>query len=213
MAKHDGHGQQERRERILEWLAEDRRVWFEAALHVQADYENPDSVALAAHETRELLEKLPRQPNEKPLKVLTNELLDAWQKMVAATATLRDGQWQGDVDDLLAGFLVELQGYFETFRRDWPGARDEARAYLAEQLPGSDESSPHRLDQRAREWVDLRRYMTQVAHHGSDTSEFAGRFQDTEHALLDVALGSLEKYRQIDQIVRDAEAEASSHGD
>jgi hypothetical protein len=197
-----------RRDRIDEWLDAEKKLWFRGALQVLADSDNEDGVALAAHDFREILEKLPRVPNERGLKSLTGDLFASWRAMTTRTSSLQEGKWTGTVDESLAMFLEELQRYFETFAADWPGARDEARLYLAERLPEPGEEQAHRLDERARQWVALKNYMAGIAHHGrGDASSFAERHEELEAMLEDLILGTLEKYREIDQLIAGVEVD------
>jgi hypothetical protein len=101
-----------RRERIAEWLDDDKARWFAAALRVLSDKDNPDAVALAAHDLREILEKLPRESNERSLKEVTKDLLGTWRSMTATTKALQSGAWTGSIDAPLAGFLENYDAVF-----------------------------------------------------------------------------------------------------
>jgi hypothetical protein len=203
-------GTDDRTARIAAFLREERQAWYDGALRVLADGDNPDRVALAAHGIREVLEKLPRTPNEKSLKQITGDLEKQWATMIAKTTALVAGSWTGPIDEPLADFLDEVQGFFETFNEDWPGAREEAKRFLERSLPEPDTIEANALDERARRWVSARDYMVGIAHHrASDLTEFDARLREIEDMLIDVALGTLEKYRDIDRMIEEVESRAA----
>src|SRR2546426_11101055 len=98
---------------------EDARLagYYLAALCALRDQDNPDPLAQAAHELRELMEKLPRYKNlpmEGKGATLTQKVrafqLD-WQRVSNASRCRTNSGWKGEIDEALGAFLAKVEEF------------------------------------------------------------------------------------------------------
>lgn len=150
---------------------------YHGALSVLADKENPDRLALAAHNIRELLNRLPDHMGveSKDRRIRLSDkvasLAAAWERTCNASSA-RNGpnHWAGLIDQVLAKFLVEIEEFFNWRAVHIPRRRAVVGKTLGEFDEGSVPLPKPIQDLRISEWENYHNFFVSVAHH-STTSE------------------------------------------
>jgi hypothetical protein len=192
---------------------------YAGALHVlQSD--NPDRLAMAAHNLRELIEKLPNHidvpaaatddalTQPKGLKTLTvqvRELLDQWNKV----ANQVDGA--AEISPRLKTFLGRLREFSEWFDQNKQKRREQAIATFRKLDP-----SPRRLptpieNYRVGMWISYRDFFIAVAHHGKTCSydEFLEWLSPFEGFLADcLSPRTFDDFTVIDALIEEGNKDA-----
>lgn len=196
--------------RALERLNPRLARMYLGALRVLGDEANPEAVPLAAHDLRELMEKLPWSLDV-PIRASVGEvgsrvgnLRRLWERTVRTSACYNSGQWQGPIDSPLRRLLNELNRFFTWLSSNYRPRRDEATLALR-QLDGR---IPDQLERRKVEtWMDLFDFFCDVAHHRVDPSreEFSRRLDELEQFLLDrLQPRTFADFDEIDKLLEEA---------
>ena len=187
------------------------------AIKVLNDMDNLDRFALAAHNLRELMEKLPnyidvetKAHNEKlgdKVQVLKNQ----WRKTCSKTTCFSDGTWNGEIDKLLAYQLQEFGFFFEWHDENLPKRNDEITTTLRK-LDISGCKLPISLEEKNIEtWKRLRKYFLGIAHHGkhSTQNDFNSKLDTFEVFLLDrLCPRTFTDLDEIDDIIQEGDNDA-----
>jgi hypothetical protein len=178
------------------------------------DSENPDRHALAAHDLRELMEKIPKvveiklKAQKQTLKSKVIELEILWKRICDKSACRGSRVWKGEIDKFLSGWLKEIDKFFRWFNEHYPRRKAETAATLRG-LDGSGRSLPSPLeDLNIKKWEVIRNYFEAVAHHRPIQSpeELSGYQDELEIMLLDLLRPrTFEDFDLIDQIIQEAE--------
>lgn len=192
---------------------------YRGGIQVLHDETNPDRFAQAAHSFRELMEKAPRfiavpeKTKQKRsgynLKAAVIEVRRLWTSTKERTENCSaDGSWNGQIDENLRRFLVNLEQFFVDAEAQRPGASDEF-VQMHRRLDPSGVPLSERFEREiAAQWKQINGFFQSVSHHGSETSN--GELQDYIDRLEDV-LGSLlipqtfEDYSALDQLIDEIE--------
>jgi hypothetical protein len=142
---------------------------------------NPDRVALAAHDLRELMEKAPKyldldmpSKNRPSLNQTVIDYAKKWEGCKGTSENHSDGEWGGEIDVHLQGFLKTTET-FVTFYKETHTTRIEQASSLVCQLDPLRERLPDPLQKlRAQEWHEIYDFFVKVSHHGGSPidSEF-----------------------------------------
>jgi hypothetical protein len=150
---------------------------YYGAIKVLTDIDNPDRFALAAHDMRELMEKLPnyidveiKAHNEK-LGDKIQPLKEQWRSTCSKTSCFDGLTWSGEIDRPLASQLKKLVLFFKWHDENFPRRKEEVTTVLRK-LDISGRSLPPNLEKLNVEfWGQIRSYFQGVAHHGSPANQ------------------------------------------
>ena len=142
---------------------------YHAAIVVLNDEHLPDRLPLAAHALRELLEKLPNDTmaidTGADLNSKVIELRKPWDEAVEEEQAQQGAPWSNGVGGALRTFLDAVTDFFATRDAITTGRKEQAAAFL-KTLEVCTVPLPADLRRRsAREWMQLRGYFNNVAHH------------------------------------------------
>ena len=187
------------------------RMYY-GAIKVLNDMDNLDRFALAAHDLRELMEKIPnyidvetKAHNEKlGDKVLL--LKEHWHKTCSKTTCVIDGTWNGEIDESLAIQLQEFESFFKWHDENHP-KRNEEIATALRKLDISGCKLPISLEkQNVKTWSRLREYFVIIAHHRKNPTkdDFDSKLDTFEGFLLDrLSPRTFTDLDEIDQIIQE----------
>jgi len=184
------------------------------ALSVLNDGTNPDSIALAAHGLRELMEKIP-QTIDVPVKaqnermgVKVAELRRLWETTLNKSSCHASGKWQGEIDPTLRNLLQGLNDFFDWHAAHHPRIREEIRSVLRQlDAPGNVLPSPIE-NENISAWREMRDFFVNTSHHRlrPERPEFLQRLDELEVFLLDrFHPRTFEDFEKIDALLREAE--------
>jgi hypothetical protein len=201
------------------------RIYIGAIL-VLKQHTNPDRLALAAHNFRELLEKLPLYfeklpvsreggfPDSlKPPDLLpeVRKLNDAWRKLKAPKSqTLPDAT--GREQDVRS-YLRASETFFGRFEKAYPTRKAKATLVLRKLDPTRLPLPPAIEDLHVEEFERHRQYFVAVCHHRQEVTskEFEDWQSSCERFLLDRLIPrTFEDQAAIDKIIQEGERDASS---
>lgn len=162
------------------------------ALRVLSQHENPDRLALAAHDLRELMEKFPEYVNisiRPPVSMGTkvNELKETWLDAQKSTCR-QDDMWGGTIDAKLSKLLQDMDAFFKWKERDQPSQIEKVVKTLRELDPARRRVPPSVEKIMGQLWRTINAYFQAVAHHGKgDTTEedFEGHLRELEYFLIE----------------------------
>ncbi len=164
-----------------------------SALYILKDLKNPDRFALAAHNIRELMEKIPEYydvpfiEHKKSLKNKVNDLQDQWNQIKRSSAYTGQS-WEGTIDHILINFLGKLSIFFEWYSLNYPRRTEEIRRFLRIFDPMAEVMPPLAEKIKIERWRKLRdEFFIPVAHHRKKTDEnvFMQNMNDLELFLLE----------------------------
>jgi hypothetical protein len=154
---------------------------------------NPDRAALAAHNFRELMEKAPKyldlsmpSRNRPSLNQTVIEYVKKWDGCKNKSANHSDGDWEGEIDAHLQGFLKETE-IFVVFYKETHTTRIEQASSIVCQLDPLRERLPDPLQKlRAQEWHEIYDFFVKVSHHGTfpNDAEFERWIEALDRFLL-----------------------------
>lgn len=189
---------------------------YAGALQVlQSD--NRDRYALAAHNLRELMEKLPtyvdvpstgtggtsRAP--KPLNAQVREFHDHWKSVASGLESATE------ITSRLRTFLRRTREFFEYFEASFPKRRELTTAALRK-LDQSETPLPGPIEMhRVVLWDKYREFFLSIAHHGKvcPGDEFMQWLQAFENFLVDfIAPRTFDDFAVIDVLIEEAEKDA-----
>ncbi len=144
-----------------------------------------ESLAQAAHSARELMEKAPAKIPDVPVSQgsgnLANDvrvLQEAWRSVKADNPNCPP--WAGDINSSLGGWLEKAEVFFEDFSNSHQIRAQQIQLTITS-LDQSGQSLPSSLvDEKVREWNNLRQYFIKVAHHNKKTDDESLRQKVTE---------------------------------
>jgi hypothetical protein len=150
---------------------------YYGAIKVLTDTGNPDRFALAAHDMRELMEKLPNyidveiKAHNKKLGDKIQPLKEQWHGTCSKTACFDGLTWSGEIDRPLASQLKKLVLFFKWHDENFPKRKEEVTTVLRK-LDISGRSLPPNLEKLNVEiWGQIRNYFQGVAHHGTSANQ------------------------------------------
>jgi len=188
------------------------RMYHAATTILNTDF--PERMVLAAHEIRELMEKLPRYMDVPitatgyGLKGEVRNLHDRWMRAIERTGCYADGNWRGKLDGALRSFLKGLGRFFDRFSAHMPSRREETRQLLRKLDGGAPPLPEHLEDLNVAQWLDMREFFESVAHHGGTTEDqFRRRLEGFEaFSLGRLRPPTFADLDEIDRLIQEGEA-------
>ena len=166
------------------------RMYLGAVSALKDDLD-PERLCKAAHEMRELMEKLPeivdveiRALNER-MGPRVAELEKEFNSMIEKSK-LKSPNWDGEVDQPMRSCLEQLCEFFDWKRSHQPRRRDETARTLRA-LDGPGRLLPADLEKTSvQSWMDTKDFFVRVAHHQAEPSqkEFSESMGYVEGVLL-----------------------------
>ncbi len=189
------------------------------SLMILQQTENPDSLALAAHGLRELMEKLPRyldtpiEDKKGPtLKEKARELEQAWDQTLENSGSYSNSDWSGNIDRLLRTFLRKASDFFTWFKAERPTKKQQTEKILRE-LDPLGQSLPNPIETlRIEEWDQYNNFFQKISHHNAQSTPevFSSFLYAFENFLLDRLLPrTFEDHTELDSIIREGETGAN----
>lgn len=186
---------------------------YRGALHALHQKENPERLVLAAHEIRELMEKVPRAVDiavkpDRPLGEEVRLLCQDW-KRVKPLVHEKEGRLCCEVMAKLK-FVQSMEEFLERYDGNSTSRLEKVKV-LVRKLDPSGRQIPEPLEgQHARFWGMLRDYFVKVAHHGeSSEEELMGYLNELENFLLARLIPrTFDDMDAIDALLDEAETDA-----
>jgi hypothetical protein len=189
------------------------------ALHVIADTNNPDRVALAAHSVREMLQRLRKHlgvempAHDERMGDKVKSLGERWLRVKGRSSCLTEAGWTGPIDNNLKSFLTDIELFFGWHETHYPRMRQEI-AQVLRKLDRSAISLPSQIEElRAQEWQLYHEFFTKVAHHGKfeNHDDFLSWIFELEQYLLNrLQPRTFAEIRDIDAIIQEGELHDNS---
>jgi hypothetical protein len=185
------------------------------AMSAFKDEGDPERLCKAAHEMRELMEKIPEivdveiRALKESMGSKVGELENAFNCMTERS-NLKPPTWDGEVDEPTQAYLESSRGFFDWKVNHQPRRNEEtARALRA--LDGPGKSLPPDLEKAAvRSWMEVKEFFVRVAHHGhqASESEFRERLAYVEEVLLNkLNPKTFADFDAADAIIREGEGQ------
>lgn len=178
---------------------------------------NPDSLALAAHGLRELMEKLPIyldapvDVKTQSLKGKVRELVPSWSGTLERSSCYSESGWSGEIDRHLRKFLKRSHRFFDWFEAERPTRKQKAAEALRELDPLKQPLPEPIAGLRVEEWDRFHDFFEGVSHHGINPSQddFTVWQSAFESFLLDrLRPRTFEDHAEIDKIISEGENNA-----
>lgn len=177
---------------------------YYGGLYVLEDNLNPERCVLCAHSFRELMEKLPNFV-DLPSFAEGPSLMDKVRELEAV--------WEAYLENKnshLKRLLTKLEAFFEWLKQNRPKRKEEVRKLL-NKLDPYKLGLPKKIeDLRIREWLEIREFFNNVAHHRRKTEkvEFYQWLNAFDRILLDYFKPkTFEEMNEIEEIVKEIETE------
>jgi hypothetical protein len=166
------------------------RMYLSAVIATK-DELDPEKLCKAAHQMRELMEKIPeivdveiRALNERMGQKVA-ELETAFDSMLGRSK-LKPPKWDGQVDQPVQRCLEQLREFFDWKKNHQPRRRDETTRVLRA-LDGPGRFLPADMEKiNVESWMDAKKFFVDVAHHQFEPTdqEFSERMAYVERVLL-----------------------------
>jgi hypothetical protein len=166
------------------------RMYLSAVIATK-DELDPEKLCKAAHQMRELMEKIPeivdveiRALNERMGQKVA-ELETAFDSMLGRSK-LKPPKWDGQVDQPVQRCLEQLREFFDWKKNHQPRRRDETTRVLRA-LDGPGRLLPADMEKiNVESWMDAKKFFVDVAHHQFEPTdqEFSERMAYVERVLL-----------------------------
>lgn len=184
------------------------------AIAVLEQRDNPERLVLAAHNLREMMEKLPKYLDlpihAKPLslKEKVQELIRRRDKVVKNSNCHTDTGWQGEIDKSLQQFLGDVDEFSDWFKEVQPSRRQRI-AKIIRGLDPSGSALPESLEVRQlKVWDRCNDFFQGVSHHTKDCAQetFEDQLSILENFLLDrLSPRTFEDFAVIDKLIKEVE--------
>lgn len=193
--------------------SDDLAAMYQGALQVLQSPSIVDRFAMAAHNLREVMEKLPRYidvPKKESfnLKEAVFEL-EHQLEVVQENSECYDGEeWDGEIENSLSGFLESVELMFARNREYNPKKRERYEEMLGRLDPSTTSVSERKRERLFDEWKELRGFFIGVCHHGRETDidEFTEYLERLErHMLARLRPQTFKTQDTLDKIISEAE--------
>ena len=192
--------------------------WYRGAILTAGNPGNPDRLAQAGHNLREVMDSMSRlaglpQPEEAQggLRDHFDPLANRWRRAQSDSDCFDGSCWSGTIDGPASRAMRavdELVVWYAEHRR----ARREVFLDATRQLDGSGRRLPGVEEDRLwRDWARVRNCFIAVAHHskGTTDAEFDEYVAELDALLLRVVGGDVyREQKQILELIREVEADA-----
>jgi len=182
---------------------------YYGALWALQQEENPDRLALAAHDFRELMEKFPLYVNigirpSVSMGSKVNELKTLWTRLINSHRW-QDKLWEGLIDVNIAELLRFLDSFFEWHEKEVPSKTDKVIQVFRE-LDPTKRKIPYSLEKlNAQFWRTMNEYFQGVSHHGNTNTsydEFCEYVYSLEQFLIErIERRTFDDHSEIDSII------------
>ncbi|MGI0060499.1 MAG: hypothetical protein ACREBJ_12110 [Nitrosotalea sp.] len=183
--------------------------WYLGSLMVLADANNPDRLALAAHNLRELMEKLPEHMDAKTksesLRVKVQNLCAVWNKHVKK---IKSGEKK-----IVLTFLQRFEEFLVWFEDSVPKRKEGVSKALKQFEPKGLQLPPPLEEMRVIEWNKIWDYFIYTAHHREkDDLELFLKWKEAfEKFLLDrLSPRTFEDQADLQALIEKGEANADA---
>lgn len=193
--------------------SDDLAAMYQGALQVLQDPSTVDRFAMAAHNLREVMEKLPRYidvPKKESfnLKEAVFELEHQLEDVQENSDCYDGEEWDGEIENSLSGFLESVELMCARNREHNPKKRERYEEMLGRLDPSATSVSERKRKRLFDEWKELRGFFLGVCHHGreTDTDEFTEYLERLErHMLARLRPQTFKTQDTLDKIIREAE--------
>ncbi len=158
---------------------------YAQVLRVAADYSNPDWMACAAHNVRELMEKLTEKvagvatPARRELRCEMNNFAKTWKECVPQPSE------QPDVPNCRR-LLGHARSVMDWYIKSYPSRRQHVERALVEGGVTQAFPSDYAPERFVDEWIELQDYFVDICHHNTDGDE--AEFRQAMKRFADLAL-------------------------
>jgi hypothetical protein len=184
------------------------------AIAVLEQRDNPETLVLAAHNLREMMEKLPKYldlpVSAKPLslKEKVQDLIRRRDKAINNSSCHTEDGWQGEIDKPLRQFLREMDEFSGWFKESQPTRRQRI-AKVIRGLDPSGRALPESLENKQLAlWDRCNDFFQGVSHHTKDCTQeaFEEQLSILENFLLDrLSPRTFEDFAVIDKLIKEVE--------
>lgn len=194
-------------------------MMYYGALLVLNQEENPERYVLAAHNLRELSEKLPRKINAPigkkiaPLNDKVIPLIQAWENAISKCDYDKVKNTFNKIDNNVAKFFGKMSEFFEWFHLERGSRRQQVKKTLTSLDPLKLSLPEPIQDLRTDKWQKYYDIFTKVSHHNTnnDFKDFDSRVRSFEQYLLDLLNPrTFEDLTEIDKIIQEGEENAQA---
>ncbi|GER78876.1 conserved hypothetical protein [Candidatus Denitrolinea symbiosum] len=184
------------------------------AIFVLGDSKNPDRLALAAHNFRELLSRLPKRlglDTKSFQEKLDSELFslrEQWDRAQRNSKCRRSDSWDGEIDPPLLKFLSLIPTFFDWYDSIRPRRKQVVTRALRKLDPAPVNLPSHIEQEHWQEWQALYSYFAAVAHHEKHVNmeEFQSQVNRLEIYLVTrLRPRTFEDIKDIENLIRRAE--------
>ena len=181
---------------------------------------DPENLVLAAHEMRELMEKLPEvidmpffenkslERKKGTLREKVNLLVPKWNKVIKNKDFSDNSCWKGQIDKSLEKFLVAFSKFINWHQQWFPTYRERFKNTFRLLDPSGRALPEHIEDQNFKSWNEIYKYFEDVSHHRKKTTrvELINNIRSIEYFLLDRLIPKTSKdWDELDGIIQEAE--------
>lgn len=193
--------------------SDDLAAMYQGALQVLQSPSTVDRFAMAAHNLREVMEKLPRYidvPKKESfnLKEAVFELEHQLEDVQEKSDSYDGEEWDGEIENSLSGFLESVELMFARNREHNPKKRERYEEMLGRLDPSATSVSERKRERLFDEWKELRGFFLGVCHHGRETDidEFTEYLERLErHMLARLRPQTFKTQDTLDKIINEAE--------
>jgi hypothetical protein len=184
------------------------------AISVLRNDGNPDRIALASHNLRELINLLPSylgvdiKERQVSLKSEVNNIRDQWQSACGKSQCFDQEVWEGKIDQPLHSLLKHLMSFFTWYDDNFRKRKEIVLNTLVTLDPSPIQLPEPIAELHVKEWERYYSYFVALAHHGRTTTvdEFASWINSLERFLLDrLRPRTFEEIDEIDEIIQQVE--------
>ena len=186
------------------------RMYF-GALHA-LNSNNPDKYSIAAHNIRELIDKLPRFLNSPLVKYDLNSRVKQfekeWAKVLKSKSWPMKPEWEGVINDPLMKYLKESQNFFMLFNINRPSRITQLFKFIKLLDPLFEKLPKKIVKNRIEEIKFYWDYFVKIAHHEDiyDLDNYYLYLDSFELFLLDkLKPRTFEKLDKIDKLIAEGE--------
>ncbi|MFQ5922328.1 MAG: hypothetical protein ACE5M4_05745 [Anaerolineales bacterium] len=185
------------------------------ALFVLSNASNHDRHALAAHNLRELMDRLMAHIGV-DTRAWTDQMAGRLEPLVTAwtqasensSAHTGPDDWSGAIDNHLRKFLHKAEKFFAWLNENRIARRVSVRQTLENLDPGRKQVPEAIRAPGIKAWMKYHKYFVGVAHHhGFAPSEFDSNLHDLEHYLLNrLRPRTFQEFEEIRKLIEQGEA-------
>jgi len=193
------------------------RIIYLGALHVLQQEDNPDRLALASHNFRELMDRILHvhidvEEGGVSLGSKVMNLSDDWLKATRTTSCSNDkGEWEGKIDRPLRRFLRRATDFFRWHEGHRPKQKKEIATVLQKLDPIGLPLPPILEQLNVDTWANIQGFFVKVAHHGDvDEDEFEQWQYACERFLIErLQPRTFEDLARLDELIEKGESHDS----